>query len=84
MKLLDKAQFESAHFLIELGDLSFSKLPQKQRQMLIGWGGRWEGGSGLGTSVQPWWIHVDIWQNQYNIVKQENNNNKIKYEKKRK
>ena len=25
-------------------------------------GGRWEGGSG-------WWIHVDVWQNQYNIVK---------------
>ena len=18
---------------------------------------------------QPWWIHVDVWQNQYNIVK---------------
>ena len=32
-------------------------------------GGRWEGGSGLGTHVHPRWIHVDIWQNQYNIVK---------------
>ena len=30
-------------------------------------GGR--GGSGLGTRVHPWWIHVDVWQNQYNIVK---------------
>ena len=30
-------------------------------------GGRW--GSGLGTRVHPWWIHVDVWQNQYNIVK---------------
>ena len=30
------------------------------------WGGRWEGGSGLGTHVHPWWIHVDVWQNQYN------------------
>ena len=29
--------------------------------------GRW--GSGLGTRVHPWWIHVDVWQNQYNIVK---------------
>ena len=19
--------------------------------------------------VHPWWIHVDVWQNQYNIVK---------------
>ena len=22
-----------------------------------------------GTRVHPWWIHVDVWQNQYNIVK---------------
>ena len=27
------------------------------------------GGSGFGTRVHPWWIHVDVWQNQYNIVK---------------
>ena len=27
------------------------------------------GGSRWGTCVHPWWIHVDIWQNQYNIVK---------------
>ena len=27
------------------------------------------GGSGWGTRVHPWWIHVDAWQNQYNIVK---------------
>ena len=27
------------------------------------------GGSGLGTCVHPWRIHVDVWQNQYNIVK---------------
>ena len=27
------------------------------------------GGSGLGTRVHPWWIHVDVCQNQYNIVK---------------
>ena len=23
----------------------------------------------VGTCVHPWWVHVDIWQNQYNIVK---------------
>ena len=28
-----------------------------------------KGGSGLGTRVHPWQIHVDVWQNQYNIVK---------------
>ena len=31
-------------------------------------GGRWEGGSGWGTRVHPWQIHVNVWQNQYNIV----------------
>ena len=30
-------------------------------------GGR--GGSGWGTRVYPWRTHVDVWQNQYNIVK---------------
>ena len=36
-----------------------------------GWdgeGGR-RRGSGLGTRVHPWQIHVDVWQNQCNIVK---------------
>ena len=28
-----------------------------------------EGGSGRGTCVYLWRIHVDVWQNQYNIVK---------------
>ena len=32
-------------------------------------GGRSEEGSGWGTRVYLWRIHVDIWQNQYNIVK---------------
>ena len=36
-----------------------------------GWYG--EGGgrgfSGCVTRVHPWWIHIDVWQNQYNIVK---------------
>ena len=41
----------------------------------LGWprgmvrGGRKEEGSGWGTCVYLWRIHVDIWQNQYNIVK---------------
>ena len=30
-------------------------------------GGR--GGSGWGTRVHPWRMHVDVWQNQYNSVK---------------
>ena len=32
-------------------------------------GRRWEGSSGWGTRAHPWRIHVDVWQNQYNIVK---------------
>ena len=31
--------------------------------------GSGRGCSGLGTRVHPWQIHVDVWQNQYNIVK---------------
>ena len=27
------------------------------------------GGGEGGTRVRPWQIHVDVWQNQYNIVK---------------
>ena len=35
----------------------------------MAWGGRREEGSGWGTRVYLWRIHVDIWQNQYNTVK---------------
>ena len=35
----------------------------------MGWGGRWEGGSGWRTHEHPWLIHVSVWQNHYNIVK---------------
>ena len=38
------------------------------REMI--WDGMWEGGSRLGTHVHPWWIYVNVWQNQYNIVQQ--------------
>ena len=30
----------------------------------IGWRGRWEGGSGWGTHVNPWLIHFSVWQNR--------------------
>ena len=32
-------------------------------------GGRRDRGSGWGTRVYMWWIHVDVRQNQHNIVK---------------
>ena len=28
----------------------------------MGWRGRQEGGSGWGTHVNPWLIHVNVWQ----------------------
>ena len=39
---------------------------KKQERMV--WGGRREGGSGWATRIYLWGIHVDVWQNQYNIV----------------
>ena len=42
------------------------------------WGERREVASGWGTRVYLQWIHVDMWQNQYNIVKLKN---KIKKDK---
>ena len=29
------------------------------------------GVSGLGTHVHPKWVHVNVWQKQYSIVKQD-------------
>jgi len=35
--------------------------------------GREEGeGLRMGNTVYLWWVHVDIWQNQYNTVKLKN------------
>ena len=45
------------------------------------WRGRREEGSGWGTRVYLWQILVDIWQNQYNIVKLKNKKNKWKKKK---
>ena len=35
----------------------------------IRWRGRWEGGSGWGTHVTPWLIHVNVWQNPLQYCK---------------
>ena len=33
------------------------------------WRGRWEGGSGWGTHVNPWLFHFNVWQNPLQIKK---------------
>ena len=36
-----------------------------------GWSGRWKGGSGWGTHVNPWLFHSNVWQNSLQIKKKE-------------
>ena len=55
------SRFDARYWMLGAGALG------RPRGMV--WGGRREEGSGWGTHVYLWWIHVDIWQNQYNIVK---------------
>ena len=59
-----QSRFDARYWMLGAGALG------RPRGML--WGGRREEGSGWGTRVYLWWIHVDIWQNQYNIVKLKN------------
>ena len=66
------SRFDARYWMLGAGALG------RPRGMV--WGGR-EEGSGWGTHVYLWWIHFDIWQNQYNIVKFKN---KIKFKKKKK
>ena len=35
----------------------------------MGWGGRWEEGSGGGTHLHPWLIHVNVQQNPLQYCK---------------
>ena len=35
----------------------------------MGWGRRWVGGSGWGTHVNPWLIHVNVWQKPLHYCK---------------
>ena len=67
-----QSRFDARYWMLGAGALG------RPRRMV--WGGRREEGSGWGTHVYLWWIHFDIWQNQYNIVKFKN---KIKLKKKK-
>ena len=69
-----QSRFDARYWMLGAGALG------RPREMV--WGGRREEGSGWGTHVNLWWIHFDIWQTQYNIVKLKNKiKNKIKIKK---
>ena len=59
-----QSRFDAQYWMLGAGALG------RPRRMVRG--GRREEGSGWGTHVYLWWIHFDIWQNQYNIVKLKN------------
>ena len=61
MKQSCQSRFNALYWMLGAGALG------RPRGMVQG--GRWKGGSRWGRRVHPWWIHVDVWQNQYNIVK---------------
>ena len=65
-----QSRFDARYWMLGAGALG------RPRGMV--YGGRREEGSGWGTRVYLWQIHVDIWQSQYNIVKLKN---KIKLKK---
>jgi len=56
-----QSRFDTRYWMLGAGAL------ERPRGMV--WGGRREEGSGWGTHVYLWQIHLDIWQNQYNIGK---------------
>ena len=56
-----QSRFDARYWMLGAGALG------RPRGMV--WGGRREEDLGWGTHVHLWWIHFDIWQNQYNIVK---------------
>ena len=69
-----QSRFSARYWMLGTGELG--------RPRGVVWGGRREEGPGWETHVYLWWIHFDIWQNQYNYVKFKNKiklkNKKIK------
>ena len=76
--LSGKEQITSLCSIKDTGHLGLGHGDDPERWNGVG-GGR--GDSGLGTHVHPCLIHVNVWQNQYSIVKQ--NKVKIKIKKKK-
>ena len=57
-----QSRFDAWEWVLRAGELGWPRG--------MGWGGRWKGGSGWGTHIHPWLIHVNVWQKplQYSIV----------------
>jgi len=66
-----QSRFDARYWMLGAGALG------RPRGMV--WKGRREDGSGWGTHVNLLWIHFDIWQNQYNIIKLKKKELKKKY-----
>ena len=70
-----QSRFDARYWMLEAGALGWPSGMVR--------GGRREEGSGWGTRVYLWQMHVDIWQNQYNMVKLKNKiKNKTKQKRK--
>ena len=52
-------------------------LDSHTKLMGSGWRGRWEGGSGWGTHVNPWLFYSNVWQNSLQIKKKKKKNKLI-------
>ena len=68
-KLEYRVNFSEKYMMYVVVQVRVGKEFPEMRQNKREWGGRREGGSGWGSRVYPWRIHVDVWQNQYNTVK---------------
>ena len=62
--MIRQSRFDARYWMLGAGALG------RPRGMVRG--RRREEDSGWGTRVYLWRIHVDVWQNQYNIVKLKN------------
>ena len=70
MNTSDNSRFNAWYWMLGAGALRWPRGMVRGR--------RRDGGLRWGMRVNLWQIHVDVWQNQYNIVKLKN---KIKYKK---
>ena len=67
-----QSRFDARYWMLGAGTLG------KPRGMVRG--RRRKEGSGWGTRVYLWWIHIDIWQNQCIIVKSQKKKKKMPYD----